>query len=72
MSIIPALRRWKQEELQFEAAWVTKRDSQKLNKNPGAHTCNPTYLEGEIGRILVRGQSGQIVCETISKITRVK
>jgi hypothetical protein len=31
-----------------------------------AHNCNPRYLEAEIGRIAVGGQSRQIVWKTLS------
>jgi hypothetical protein len=34
-----------------------------------AHTCNPSYSEGKIRRIVFRRQPRQIVCETLSQKT---
>jgi hypothetical protein len=43
------------------------------NWAPVARVCNPSYLEAEIGRIMVQAQPRQIVLKTpISKITRAK
>jgi hypothetical protein len=38
-----------------------------------APACNPSYLEADIGRVIARGQSWQILHKTpVSKVTRAK
>jgi hypothetical protein len=39
----------------------------KIGVQPTSHTCNPSYLGSNIGRIVVPGQPRQIVCETLSQ-----
>jgi hypothetical protein len=46
---------------EFKAQYSQK---EKLGQAPVAHTCNPSYLEAEMGRIKVQGQPRQRVWET--------
>jgi hypothetical protein len=74
-AIIPAPRRQKQGDLEFEAGIHSETLSQERKKKDSrvlmAHTCNPTQ-EAEIRKIEVPSQPREVVCKTLARKTHHK
>jgi hypothetical protein len=68
MSVIPATQEAEIAGLWFEAS-LDKKVSKTLCQKPEmvVHVCNPSYLGGRNRRVVVPGQSGPEVSETLSE-----